>query len=113
MSLFPKIFGDANRIDLQVFPPYQFVSSLMQLPVMPTTERYGELIADLQANRARLRKSKMMRIARLSSADQARLRCDELQMRLVSQPFGFSDGELALVDPTGTRIDPVRDKRWS
>src|SRR5262245_38628024 len=85
----------------------------MQLPVMPTTERYGELIADLQANRARLGKSKMMRIARLSSADQARLRCDELQMRFVTQPFGLGNGELALVDPTGTRIEPARDKRWS
>ena len=70
----------------------------MQLPVMPTTERYGELIADFQANGTRLGESKMMRVARLSTADQARLGCDKLQMRLVTQPLGFGNGELALVD---------------
>jgi hypothetical protein len=84
----------------------------MHLPVMPTAERYCELIADFQSNCARLGKSKMMLVARLSSADQTRLRCDELQMRLITQPFGFGNGELALVDPTGTGIEPVRDKRW-
>ena len=99
MSLFPKIFGDANRIDLQVFPPSQFVFSLMQLPVMASAKRHCELIADFQANAARLRKSKMMRVARLSSADKTRLRCDELEMRFVTQPFGLSNGELALIDP--------------
>jgi hypothetical protein len=78
MSLFPKIFGDANRIDLQVFPPGDFVACLMRLPVMASAKRHREFIADFQANAARLRKSKMMRIARLSSAHKARLRCDEL-----------------------------------
>jgi hypothetical protein len=71
MSLLPKIFRDHKRIDLQG-------TCLMQLPVMPTTERHGELIADLQTNAARLRKSKMMRVAWVSFADQARLRCDKL-----------------------------------
>jgi hypothetical protein len=66
---------------------------------MSTAERYCELIADFQANAARLRKSKMMRVARLSSADKTRLRCDELEMRFVTQPFGLSNGELALIDP--------------
>src|SRR4029450_2800101 len=98
MSLFPKIFGDANRIDLQVFPPSRFITCLMQLPVMPTTERYGELIADFQANRARLGKSKMMRVAWLSSADQARLRCGKLEMRFVTQPFGLGEGKLGFVN---------------
>jgi hypothetical protein len=78
MSLFPKILGDPNRIDLQVFPPSRFITGLMQLPVMPTTERYGELIADFQTNAALLRESKMMRVARLSSADKTRLGRDEL-----------------------------------
>ena len=41
----------------------------MQFSVMPTAERYGELIADLQTNAARLCKSKMMRVAWLSAAD--------------------------------------------
>jgi hypothetical protein len=85
----------------------------MQLPVMASAERYGELIADLQANAARLRKSKVMRIARLSTADKTRLRCHELEMRFVAQPLGFGNGELALVDPTRSGIEPARDKRRS
>src|SRR5262245_10023619 len=113
MSLFPKILGDANRIDLQVFPPSRFITCLMQLPVMPTTERYGELIADFQTNATQLGESKMMRVARLSTADQARLGCDKLQMRLVTQPLGFGNGELALVNRAWSRIEPVGDKRWS
>ena len=113
MSLSPKIFGDANRIDLQVFPPSRFITCVMQLPVMPTAEWYGELIADFQTNAAGLGKSKMMRVARLSSADKARLRCHELEMRFVTQPFGLGNGELALVDPTRNGIKPVRDWRRS
>src|SRR5262245_49177688 len=113
MSLFPKVLGDANRIDLQVFPPSRFVTYLMQLPVMSPAERYGELIADLQANAARLRKSQMMRVARLPTTDQARLRCHKLEMRFVTQPLGFGNDKLALVDPTGNRLGPTRDKRRS
>ena len=71
----------------------------MQLPVVTTAQWYREFIADFQTNAARLRKSKMMRVARLSSADKTRLRCDELEMRFVTQPFGLSNGELALIDP--------------
>jgi hypothetical protein len=99
MSLLPKILCGRQRIDLEVFPPADFITSLMQLPMMSTAEGDREFIADFQANAARLRKPKMMRVARLSSADKARLRCDELEMRFVTQPFGLSNGELALVDP--------------
>ena len=82
----------------------------MQLPVMATAKRHRELVADFQTNAARLRKSQMMRVARLPSADKTGLRCDELQMPLVTQPFGFGKSELALVDSTRNRIEPVRDK---
>src|SRR5262245_59324826 len=113
MSLLPKILSDPRRIDLQVFPPSHLVTRVMQLPVMPTTERHSELIADFHANAAALGESKMMRVARLSTADQTRLGRDELQMRFVTQPLGLGDGELALVDPTGNRLGPTRDKRRS
>src|SRR5262249_21497696 len=52
-----------------------------------------------------------MRIGGLTSADKTVLRCHELEMRLVTQSLGFGKGELALVDATGTGIEPVRDKR--
>jgi hypothetical protein len=85
----------------------------MQLPVMASAKRHCELIADFQAYAARLRKSQMMRVARLSSADKTRLRYHKLEMRLVTQPLGFGDGELALVDPIRNGIEPARAKRRS
>ena len=113
MGFFPKIFGDPKRIDLHVFPPIRFVTFLMQFPVMPSTQRYGELIANFQANAMRLCKSQMMRVTRLSSADKTRLRGDELEMRLVTQPLGLGNGELGLVDPIRSRMKPARDERRS
>jgi hypothetical protein len=85
----------------------------MQLPVMASAKRHREFIADFQADAARLRKSEMVRIARLSSADKTRLRCDKLEMRLVTQPLGLGDSELALIDPIRNGIEPARDKRRS
>ncbi|HEX9074070.1 MAG TPA: hypothetical protein VF852_19230 [Pseudolabrys sp.] len=40
----------------------------------------------------------MMRITGLAPADQTRLSGHKLQVRLVAQPLGFGDGELALVE---------------
>src|SRR5262245_53280621 len=113
MSLFPEILGDPKRIDLQVFPPSHFVACLMQLPVMPSTERYGELIADLHPKRSGLGETQVMRIGGLTSADKTRLGRDELEMRFVSQPLGLGNSELAFVNRGWSRIQPVRDKRWS
>ena len=45
----------------------------MQLPMMATAERHGELIADLEAQGSGLGKPQMMRIGRLPAADQAGL----------------------------------------
>src|SRR5262245_14628819 len=110
MSLFPKVLRDRKRIDLQVFPPVDFATGLVQLPVMAAAVQYGELIADFQSNAARLRRAQMMRVAGLSSADKTWLRCHELEMRFVTQPLRFGNDELALVDPIRNRIGPVRDK---
>ena len=113
VCLFPKTLGSFERVDLEILPPGFFIGGLVQLPVMTAAERYRELIADFQANAAWLRKSQMMRVARLSSADKTRLGCDELEMRLVTQPLGFSDGELALIDPIRNGNEPARDQRRS
>ena len=71
----------------------------MQLPVMPTAERHRELIAYLEADGSGLCKPQVMKIGGLPAADKARLRRDEFQVRLVAQPFGFGNRELAFVDP--------------
>ena len=71
----------------------------MQLPVVPAAERHRELIADLETHCPGLGKPQVMGIARLPATDQARLRSDKLEMRFVTQPLRFCEGELALVDP--------------
>src|SRR5262245_37583367 len=70
----------------------------MQLPVVSAAERHRELIADFETDGPRLRKPQVMGIAGLPTADQAWLRGDKFQMRLVTQPLGFCDDKLALVD---------------
>ena len=57
----------------------------MQLAVVTAAERDRELIAHFEADRSWLRKTQMMWIGRLSSADQTRLCGDEFQVRLVTQ----------------------------
>ena len=42
MGLFPKLPGDVQRFNVEVFPPSDFVAGLMQLPVMTSAERNGK-----------------------------------------------------------------------
>ena len=74
------------------------VAGLMQLTVMAPAEGNGELITDLEANGSGLGKAQVMRVCGLASTDEAGLRGDELQMGLVAQPLGLSEGKKALVD---------------
>ena len=48
VTLLPKPLGDLQRLDIQVVPPCHFVTSLMQLLMVITAERHGELIADFK-----------------------------------------------------------------
>ena len=66
--------------------------------MMTAAKGHGELVADLKTEGSGLRKPQVMRIARLPAADETRLRGDEPQMGLVTQPLGLGDGEKALVD---------------
>ena len=103
MRLLPKLLGDGQGIDFQALPPDHFITSLMQLPMMASAQRHCELVADFETQRSRLGKPQMMRIGRLPAADEARLRGDEPQMGFVTQPFGFRNGENALVDLSGNK----------
>ena len=78
MALFPKRSGDVQRLDLPILPPRHLIAGLMQLPMMDSAKGNGELVADLHAKGARLRKPEVMRIARLPTTDQAGLRCDKI-----------------------------------
>ena len=71
--LFPQPLGDLQCVDLQILPPGNLIAGLMQLPVMAAAERDGELVADFEAECARLRKPQVMRIGRLPAANEAGL----------------------------------------
>ena len=46
MTLFPKMLGRFQRIDFESFPPRNLIAGLMKLPMMASTKRDGELVAD-------------------------------------------------------------------
>ena len=77
MRLLPVLQSARKRVDFYFLPPADFIAALMELAMMTTAERNGEFIADFQPQCARLRKTYMMRIARMASADQAGLRGDK------------------------------------
>jgi len=99
MRFFPKVSRDFQGIHSVIVPPRAFIAGLVQLPVMPAAKRHCELIAHLEANRSRLCKPQVMGIGGLPATDETGLRGNEFQVRLVTQPFGFGNRELTLVDP--------------
>jgi hypothetical protein len=71
---------------------------VVYIPVMLPAERYGELIADLAAEGARLGKPNVVGFCRPSATKDARLRCDMPQMLLVADAAWLVEGQDALVD---------------
>jgi hypothetical protein len=64
-------------MDVELLPPRAFVAAPMQLPMMRTTKRDREFVADLARERAPLRKLEMVRIRGTAAAGETRLRADE------------------------------------
>lgn len=73
MCLVPVRPGYFERVYFATFPPRNFVTGLMKLTVMAAAKRDGELVADLEAERPRLGKAKVMRVGRLTAANEAGL----------------------------------------
>ncbi|MGC1668940.1 MAG: hypothetical protein WA767_11950, partial [Pseudolabrys sp.] len=79
MTLLPKACCDLQCIDLEGAPPIFLFAGLVQLSVMAPAKGHGELVTDFKTDRPRLRKAQMMRIGRLPSADETRLRGNEFE----------------------------------
>src|SRR5262245_55514481 len=62
MRFFPKASRDRERINPPAVPPCPFIAGLVQLPVMATAQRHGELIAHLEADGSGLGEPQVMRI---------------------------------------------------
>ena len=64
-------------MDVQLLPPYAFVTAPMQVSMVRPTKRHGEFVADLAPERAPLGKFEMVRIRGTAAAGETRLRADE------------------------------------
>ena len=84
----------------------------MQLPVMVATERNSEFIADFETQSSGLGKAQVMRIGRLTAADETGLRSDKPQMGLVTKPLGFGDrqGRSCRFCPAAGRVRPGQSR---
>jgi hypothetical protein len=89
MRLLPKLPGKAKGVDLEAFPPRSFVAGLMERAVVAPAERHGELVADFDSECARLRKPDVVRIARVATANEARLSSHKAQVGFIAAAFGF------------------------
>ena len=62
MRLQPQASGSDGRINASIFPPCGFISTAMDLAMMASAQRHGELISDLTAERPALRKPEVVGI---------------------------------------------------
>src|SRR3974390_2067840 len=102
MRLLPDSLRNLEWLDIELLPPGGLIAGLMQLAVMTSAERNGEFIAHLQPDGSGLGEAQVMRVRRLPATDEAGLRSDKLQMRLVAQPLGLGQRERTLVDSCWT-----------
>src|SRR4051794_29087052 len=82
----PQSLSDRHRIDTDGLPPRCFIAIAVQLAVMHTAERNGELVADFAAQGTGLSEAEMMGICGLPAAHEAGLRGYERQVVLVPSP---------------------------
>ena len=95
--MLPQPQPERYRVDFDLLPPSGFVALSVKLPMVNPTQGHGKFIAHLTAKGTRLRKPKMMRIARCAAAHDTGLRSDELPMLLVSQPDAFLNDRPAIL----------------
>jgi hypothetical protein len=73
----PALPRDLYGVGRRTSPPGLLVAKAMVVPVVSSTERYGEFVADLASERAGLREPRMVGVRGASAANQTRLRCNE------------------------------------
>ena len=62
MARQPEYTGNIRRIDANVFPPCDLVTTVMNFAVMTPAQRHGELIADFPPERAALREAEVVSV---------------------------------------------------
>jgi hypothetical protein len=90
--LLPELKRDWKRVDVEVTPPFSFVTRAMKLAVVDPTNRNDELVAHSASEGARLGKGEVMRVGRHTAAHEASLAQHESPMVLIPQANRFSQG---------------------
>ena len=86
----PQPCSKLERVDDAVpRPPRALIAGTMQLVVVHVAQGHGELVGHLHRHGAGLRKSEVVRLGGIASADETGLAGNEREMLLVSQPFFF------------------------
>ena len=99
MTFEPQITSNNHRINARFKPPLSFIAATVNLAMVSPTQRNGELIAGLAAERTSLRKSQVMCVCRLPAADEARVFGNRSHVISVPHPTQFRNGQSALIDP--------------
>ena len=84
----------------------------MIVTVMNSTQRYGELVADLEPHRAGLGEPQMVGVGGASSTDQTGLRGDELKVGFVAKATRLANRKHTFVDlPGSVVVNVCRSRR--
>ena len=103
----PHGAGRNGRIYSYLPPPRDFIAAIVQLAMMPTTQRYRELVADLASHGAGLGEPQMVGVGGASSTDQAGLRCNKLEVGSVAEPTRLANRKYTFVDLGGGVVTNV------
>ena len=85
---------------MDVMPPGDFIAGSMKLVMMVATKWDSKFVTDFETQSPWLRKTQVMRVRRLPSANETWVRGNKSQMGLVTKTLGFGDGQNALIDPS-------------
>jgi hypothetical protein len=103
-ALLPQLSGNNQRIKLDGSPPCRLVAPGMEDTMVDAAKGNRELVADPAAQGARLGKSQVMGVRRPASAQDARLRGYELQMRSIAVAARFAQRESTFIDMPGNGV---------
>jgi hypothetical protein len=98
MRFEPQRASLEHRINTNLPPPRSLIAVLVNLAMVSSTQRHGELIADLSAECPALRKAQVMGIAGLAPANQTRLLGHMSDVIAVANPARLRQCQHTFVD---------------
>jgi hypothetical protein len=101
VSFEPQRPSGDGWINPGVPPPCGFIAATVDLAMVPSAQRNGELIADLAPECPALGKAEVVSIHGSSAADQAGVPDDRLNVLPITNPARFRQSQHALVDRLG------------